>query len=218
MRRTIADRLRTSLATAASTTVTREVHADVLVAARTHLSETIKGALPFDALFIKLLAAALRAHPELNATIENDEILVFDEVHIGFAVSVRGGLLVPVVRNADTEPLASVAALVRDLGERARAGQLRPGDLAAGTATISNLGAHGIEAFTPILNPPQSVVLGIGRIAPRPIVRDGQVAVGQTCVLSLTFDHRVADGAPGAQLLDTIAHRILDDRYLMALA
>ena len=218
MRRTVADRLCASLATAASTTITREVHADVLVAARSRLSERIRSALPYDALFVKLLAAALRAHPELNATIENGEILIFDEINVGFAVSVEGGLLVPVIRNADTEPLASVAAAVRTLGERARAGQLRSGDPVAGTATISNLGAHGVDAFTPILNPPQSVILGIGRIASRPIVRDGQVAAGWTCTLSLTFDHRVADGAPAAQLLDTIARRILDEQYLMALA
>jgi pyruvate dehydrogenase E2 component (dihydrolipoamide acetyltransferase) len=198
--------------------LTREVDAEILVAARARLSETSSSSLPFEAFFIKLLAAALRAHPELNATIEDDVILVFDDVHIGFAVPARDGLLVPVVRNADRQPLTSVAARVSDLRARAQAGQLRSGDLLGGTATVSNLGAHGIDAFTPILNPPQSVILGLGRIAQRPIVRDGQLAVGHTCVLSLTFDHRVADGAPAAQLLNVIATRMLDDRYLLALA
>jgi pyruvate dehydrogenase E2 component (dihydrolipoamide acetyltransferase) len=170
-----------------------------------------------DALFIKLLATALRQHPELNATVENDAILVFDEVHIGFAVSVPGGLLAPVVRHADKEPLISVAQAVRDLSDRARAGQLRPEDMIGGTATISNLGTHGIDAFTPILNPPQSVILGIGRIAPRPVICDGQVTAGHTCILSLTFDHCVTDGAPGAQLLETMARLMSDNEYLMAL-
>jgi pyruvate dehydrogenase E2 component (dihydrolipoamide acetyltransferase) len=218
LRRTIADRLRTSLTTAATTTITREVGADVLVAARARLSEAIKAALPFDALFIKLLATTLRVHPELNATIANDEILVFDDVHIGFAVSVRGGLVVPVVRHADREPLGAVAALVRELGERAQAGRLRPEENVEGTATISNLGAYGVDAFTPILNPPQSLILGIGRIVPRPIVLDGQLALGRTCFLSLTFDHRVADGAPAAQVLESVAQRMLDESYLMTLA
>ncbi len=218
MRRTIAERLRQSLATALSVTLTREVHADPLVAARGRLGDRMGRTLPFDGLFIKLLATALRKHPELNATIENDAVLVFDEVHIGFAVSVPGGLLVPVVRNADKEPLISVAELVRDLSDRARAGQLQPADMAGGTATISNLGAHGIDAFTPILHPTQSVILGIGRIAPHPIICDGQVTAGHTCILSLTFDHRVTDGAPGAQLLETIALLITDNEYLMALA
>jgi pyruvate/2-oxoglutarate dehydrogenase complex dihydrolipoamide acyltransferase (E2) component len=218
MRRTIADRLRQSLTTAVPVTLTREVHADVLVAARGRLGERMERTLPWDALFIKLLATAQRQHPELNATVENDTLLVFDEVHIGFAVSVPGGLLVPVVRNADKEPLVSVADLVRDLRDRARAGKLRPADMAGGTATLSNLGAHGIDAFTPILNSTQSVILGVGRIAPRPVIRDGHVTAGHTCILSLTFDHRVTDGAPGAQLLETIARLVADDKYLMALA
>ncbi len=218
MRRTIADRLRQSVATAVSVTLTREVHADVLVAARGRLGERMGRTLPWDALFIKLFAVALRQHIELNTTIENDTLLVFDEVHIGFAVSVPGALLVPVVRNADKEPLVSVADLVRDLRDRARAGQLRPADMAGGTATLSNLGAHGIDAFTPILNPTQSVILGVGRIAPRPVIRDGHVTAAYTCILSLTFDHRVTDGAPGAQLLETIARLVADDKYLMGLA
>lgn len=218
MRRTIAERLRHSLATAVSVTLTRDVHADTLIAASGRLGGRIGSPLPYDALFIKLLATALRQHPELNAAVENDAILVFDDVHIGFAVSVPGGLLVPVVRNADKEPLISVVQAVRDLSDRARARQLRPEDMVGGTATISNLGAHGIDAFTPILNPPQSVILGIGRIAPRPIICNGQVTAGHTCILSLTFDHRVTDGAPAAQLLDTIARLIIDDEYLKALA
>ena len=201
-----ARRLRESLATAVPLTLTREVRADALVAARGRLRERL-GAAPWDALFVKLFADALREHPALNAVVAGDEILVLDDVHVGFAVPVNDGLVVPVVHDADRRPLAEVAAAVRELGERARAGKSSPADLLGGTATVSNLGAHGVDAFTPILNPPQSAILGIGRIALRPTVEqgpaveEGRLVAAPTCVLSLTFDHRVADGAPAAVLL-----------------
>ena len=218
MRRTIAERLRSSLSTAAPVTLTREVDADVLVAARERLSQRLGESIPFDALFIKVLAAALRERPRLNAVIEGDAILVLDEINVGFAVAVADGLIVPVVRDAATRSLGDVSATVRALSERARNNQLQLSDLAGGTATITNLGAYGVDAFTPIINPPQSVILGIGRILTRPVIRDGQLAVGQTCVLSLTFDHRVVDGVPAAQLLDTITRLVGDEQFLGALA
>ena len=112
---------------------------------------------------------------------------------------------------------------MRELGERARAGKASPADLLGGTATVSNLGAHGVDAFTPVLNPPQSAILGVGRIALRPavepgaVVEEGRLVAAPTCVLSLTFDHRVADGAPAAQLLAAVAARMSDASYLAAL-
>lgn len=217
MRRTIAERLRQSLAATLPVTLTREVDAEALVAARAALARQ-GSAPPYDAYFVKLLAAALREHPELNAVVEGDTIEVLDEVHVGVAVSVPGGLVVPVVRDADRRSLAEVAAAIDDLSRRARANQLRPADISGGTATITNLGAHGVDAFTPIINPPQSAILGIGRILARPAVRDGQIVARRTCVLSLTFDHRVADGAPAADLLDAFARHMQDDGYLAELA
>lgn len=217
MRRTIAERLRHSLSTAAPVTLTREVDAETLVTVRPSLAERIGGPLPFDALFIKVLAIALSERPELNAVIENDEILLLDEVNVGFAVAVPGGLVVPVVHQADERKLAEVASAVRELSDRARDGQLQPADMTGGTATITNLGGYGVDSFTPIINPPQSVILGIGRILQRPVVRDEQLTVGQTCVLSLTFDHRAADGAPAAQLLDLVANLMADEERLAAL-
>jgi pyruvate dehydrogenase E2 component (dihydrolipoamide acetyltransferase) len=213
IRGAVAARLRRSVDSAVSLTLTREVRVDALVAARAALRAAL-GELSWDALFVKLFADALRARPALNATVHGDEILVLDEVHVGFAVpvaaSVGGGLVVPVVRDAEARPLAEVATAVRELATRARAGALRPEDLLGGTATVSNLGAHGVDAFTPVLNPPQAVVLGVGRIAERPVVDDGRLVVGRTCVLSLTFDHRVTDGAPAAELLGDIAARMGD--------
>jgi pyruvate dehydrogenase E2 component (dihydrolipoamide acetyltransferase) len=218
VRRAVAERLRRSLATAASTTLTREADAGVLLAARQRLAVEMGDALPYNALFIKLFATALRERPELNAILENDTIVLLDEVHVGFAVAVSGGLLVPVVHNADSAPLAEVVRAVQELSDRAVAGRLRLADVEGGTATITNLGGYGIDAFTPILNPPQSVILGIGRITQRPVVRDAALTVGRTCVLSLTFDHRIADGVPAAQLLDEVVRRMNDEQFFAALA
>lgn len=218
MRGTIAQKLRHSLATAAAVTLTREIAADALVTARSRLGKPPDSPPPYDAIFIKVLAAALRDHPSWNATVEGDEILELSDVNIGFAVAVTGGLVVPVVRNADTQPLRAIAASVRELRHRTHSGGLRPGDLSMATATVSNLGAHGVDAFTPILGPGQSVILGTGRIAQRAVVRDGQITVGHTCMLSLTFDHRVADGAPAADLLSTVAQLLGDSGTLMTWA
>ena len=209
MRKTIADRLRGSLSTTAPVTLTREVDAEALFARREELKPRFTAGIPYDALFVKIVAAALREHPELNAVIEGDAILLLDELHVGFAVAVPGGLLVPVVRDADKRSLEEVAADVLALSGRAKAGQLKAEDMAGGTFTITNLGVYGVDAFTPIINPPQAAILGIGRILPRAVVHDGQLAARRTCVLSLTFDHRVADGAPAAQLLDAIARGML---------
>ncbi|HEV8241864.1 MAG TPA: dihydrolipoamide acetyltransferase family protein [Thermoanaerobaculia bacterium] len=216
IRGAVARRLRECLATTVPLTLTREVRADALAATRARLRESL-GASPWDALFVKLFADALREQPALNAVVAGGEVLVLDDVHVGFAVPMSEGLIVPVVHDADRRPLAEVVAAVRDLGERARAGNAAPADVLGGTATISNLGAHGVDAFTPVLNPPQSAILGVGRIADRAVVEEGRLVVAPTCVLSLTFDHRVADGVPAAQLLAAVAARLNDAGYLDAL-
>lgn len=217
LRRSLADRLRATLSTAASTTLTREVNADILVAARRALSEKL-GQLPsYDSLFIKLFAAALHERPELNATIQNDCIVRFKEINVGFAVAAANGLIVPVIRNVDSISFQEIVGTVKDLTDRALAGRLQPAHLEGGTATISNLGVHGVDAFTPILNGSQAAILGIGRIAERPVVHNGALAVGHTCVLSLTFDHRVADGAPAALLLEAVARRMTDESFFNSL-
>ena len=217
LRQSLAERLRQTLSTAASTTLTREADADALVSARRRLAEKLGSAPSFDALFIKLFAAALREHPELNSVVENENIIQFDELNVGFAVAVPGGLVVPVVRNADTATFAEISRSVDELSKRVHAKRLQPSDIEGGTATISNLGGHGIDAFTPILNGAQSAILGIGRISERPVVRNGSLEVGRTCVLSLTFDHRVVDGAPAAMLLDGVVRRMSDAEYLATL-
>ena len=217
-RRTIAERLQRSRSTAVALTLTREVAAGALFAARRRLAERLGTEVPWDALFVRLLGEALRERGELNAVIVGDEILRLDEVHVAFAVSLEGSLVAPVVRDADRRPIAEIARDVRELVARARAGKLSPADLIGGTATITNLGGHGVDAFTPVLNPPQSAILGVGRIVERAVVVGGALAIAHTCVLSLTFDHRVADGAPAAELLAAVARRMADPAWPAALA
>ena len=217
LRSSVAQRLRDTLSTAASTTLTREASADILVAARRMLAEKLSRTPSYDALFVKILADALRERPELNAVIEGDTILRLANINVGFAVATPNGLVVPVVQSPDSASFRNIAKTVSDLAERVLAGRLHAGDLDGGTATISNLGNYGIDAFTPILNGSQSVILGIGTIAKRPVVLNDEVTVGHTCVLSLTFDHRVADGAPAALLLDAVVRRMNDERFFAAL-
>jgi pyruvate dehydrogenase E2 component (dihydrolipoamide acetyltransferase) len=217
MRKTIGERLRSSLDTAVPLTLTREVQVDALVAAREALSARLGTPAPWDAFFVKLLALALRARPALNAVLEEGALRTFEAVDVAFAVAVPGGLLTPVVRGADTFSLPAIAERVRTLAQRALEGKLRPEDTSGGVSTLTNLGARGVDAFTPILNPPHSSILGVGRIARRPVVVDGVVDVASTCWLSLTFDHRVADGGPAAELLEEIAHLLGDASQLSSL-
>jgi pyruvate dehydrogenase E2 component (dihydrolipoamide acetyltransferase) len=218
MRRTIGERLRRSLDSAASLTITREVEAGELVGARKVLSEKLKVSVPYDALFVKLLAEALRENPGLNAVIENDSLRISDEVNVCFAVAVAEGLVVPVVRNADRATVLEITSQMSRLTAQARSNSLRSEALSGGCSTVTNLGAYGVDIFTPILNPPQASILGIGRIAERPVARQGAVSAAQTCWLSLTFDHRVADGVPAASVLESIAKRMADGNYLCSLA
>jgi pyruvate dehydrogenase E2 component (dihydrolipoamide acetyltransferase) len=209
MRGLIARRMQQSLATTAQLTLAREIDATPLVAARDALAAASPDVrVSYDALLAKALAAALLEQPALNAAVEGDAILVFGEVHVGVAVAVPDGLVVPVLRDPAHRPIVDLAREIEGLVARARQGRLRPEDMEEGTVTLTNLGAHHVDTFTPILNPPQSAILGVGRIAPRPFVgQDGQLTVRPTVHLSLTFDHRVADGATAAALLEAIAAR-----------
>ena len=141
------------------TTLTREAEADIVVQTRSRLVQEMGAAPSYTALFIKLLATALRERLELNAMVEDDSIIVFDDVHVGFAVAISGGLVAPVIHNADSLPLAEIARSVREMTARAHAGRLAPENVEGGTASISNLGGYGIDAFTPILNRARSVII-----------------------------------------------------------
>jgi pyruvate dehydrogenase E2 component (dihydrolipoamide acetyltransferase) len=170
------------------------------------LALSAKGVLvpTFTALFVKLTAAALQEHPLLNARLTEKEIILQKNIHIAVAVDTEAGLLVPVIRNVQTKSSQQIAEELYSLARRARARELEPDDLQGGTFTISNLGAFGIDAFTPIINLPQCAILGFGRIIAKPVVLNDQILPRKVLTLNLTHDHRLVDGAPAARFLNTI--------------
>ncbi len=212
IRRVIAERLTGSLQTMAQVTVTREVDATGLVARRNALAAGFEAAtglrLSYTDLLIEIVARLLLESPLLNATLTDEGIAVPDAVHMGFAVALDDGLIVPVIRNANTRSLAEIARDRVVLAAKAEAGTLTLEEIEGGTFTISNLGSFGADAFTPIVNPPQCAILGVGRIAEKPVVVDGAVQVRPTMWLSLTFDHRIVDGAPAARFLQALGERL----------
>jgi pyruvate dehydrogenase E2 component (dihydrolipoamide acetyltransferase) len=160
-------------------------------------------------IVLKLTALALQKHPVLAARWDDERIVLPPGIHIGFAVDTDHGLLVPIIRDAPHLTLEDLAARSRALIEAARRREIQASDLQGGVFTISNLGSFGVEAFTPIINPPQTAVLGLGAIRWEPAVsHSGEIVARQQMMLSLTFDHRVVDGAPAARFLQTVAEMI----------
>jgi pyruvate dehydrogenase E2 component (dihydrolipoamide acetyltransferase) len=202
IRKTIAERMMQSLHGSAQLTLTSE--ADVTAAAdlRSHPGRAAE--FTFTDLMIHAAARALRRHPRLNSALDDGAIKLRDEVNIGMAVALEEGLIVPVIRNADRKTLREIAAETRDLSGRAREGKLRLEDVAGGTFTITNLGTYGVDAFTPIINRGEAAILGLGRIVERPAIYRGEIARRSMMTLSLTFDHRIVDGAPAAAFLQTV--------------
>jgi pyruvate dehydrogenase E2 component (dihydrolipoamide acetyltransferase) len=156
-------------------------------------------------LLVKVAAEALRRHPRVNSTWRDGAVVPFERIGVGIAVAVEEGLVVPVVRDADKLSLAETMSRRLELVDAARAGRLRPDDVTGGTFTISNLGMYGVDSFDAIVNAPQAALLAVGRIAERPWVVGGQLVVRPVLTLTVSFDHRVVDGARGAEFLDTLA-------------
>lgn len=213
MRRTIAQRMYQSLQGSAQLTLGTEVDATAFVRARQDLVADAKGGAPaagptYTDMLVKLVARALRDHPYVNATISGDEILVLDEVHVGVAVALETGLIVPNIRNADRLNLPEISDKMRQLTAAARAGKLTVDDVTGATFTITNLGMFDVDFFTPILNPPESAILGVGRIVDKVVPTESGPAIHQLMTLSLTFDHRVFDGAPAARFLQRVKRLI----------
>ena len=215
-RRTIAERMTASAREAPQVTLTTEADAEALGNLRAQLRADLSDDVSFTDVFIKIAAAALREHPHLNARVENDGIRVFDALNIGIAVDTERGLIVPVIRDADRKGVAAIARERRNLVEQARSGKLRPDELSGGTFTLINLGAYEIDAFTPIINPPQGAVLGVGRIVKKAVVRNDELRPGATVILSLTFDHRLVDGGPAARFLQRIKMLVEKPHLLIA--
>lgn len=204
MRRVIAEQMMRSLRESAQLTLTTTVDAAALVEFRSLLVRQTEQSLSFTDFVVRAVALALRQHPNLNASWFQGSICRHRAINVGVAVDVEGGLFVPVVRNAHQLGLAELHRVISELSEKARAGKLTQDDLAGGTFTVSNLGMYGIDAFTPVLNPPQSAILGLGAIREVPVLRNGTALPGHGMILSLTIDHRVVDGAPGARFLAAV--------------
>ena len=211
MRRVISERMARSAHTAAAVTLTTEADASALVRVRADLADALAargGTCPaYNDFFARLVAVALRDFPDLNASLTDEGIIRHNAIHIGLAVDTERGLLVPVLRDVQDKSVQVIAGEAAALIANARAGKTPQADLQGGTFTISNLGMYEIDAFTPIINPPQCAILGIGRIVARPVVIDEEteeVAVRKMLTLSLTFDHRLVDGGPAARFLQRI--------------
>ena len=207
IRRAIAARMVESLRTAAPVTLTSAVDATNLVNLRGQFKAVAAGGVvpALTDFLLKLVAVALQKHPVMAARWTEAGLVHAEKIDIGIAVDTDAGLLVPVVRDVPGLGLSAVAARSRALIEQARCGTLTAADLRGGCFTITNLGAYGIDAFTPIINPPECAVLGVGRIARRPTMDGDRVVGREEVTLSLTFDHRIVDGAPAARFLQTLA-------------
>ena len=206
MRRTIAERMLRSAQSTAPVTLTTAANATNLVNLRQQFlaTEPTDAAPSYTDMIVKLAATALRLHPIMNSRWTEDRIEQPSDVHVGVAVQTEAGLYVIVIRQVGSLTLRQVAAQSRQLIERARLRQLKAEEMSGSTFTVTNLGSYGVDAFTPIINPPECAVLGVGRIARRPAVVNEQVIARDEVKLSLTFDHRIVDGAPAASFLQTL--------------
>lgn len=205
MRKVIADNVSRSKFTAPHVTLTAEVDMTETVKLRAQVNPDVERRfgvkLSFTEFVARAAALALRDHPWLNAGLEGGTLVKYGGIHLGIAVSLTEGLIVPVVRNADRLSVPDLSRAIKELRNQALANRLPPDSVRGGTFTITNIGAYGIDAFTPILNPPQAAILGVGRVAERAAVVEGQVVPRWLMVLSLSFDHRVVDGVPAALFL-----------------
>lgn len=208
LRTVIATRLAESWRERPQVTLMTEIDASGLVRARNQLIETKGIKVSYNAFFIAALGRALRQNPMLNASLTADGVVMHEEINIGIAVDAERGLVVPVVRQVDRKDLLVIDRELRELAERALAGKSLPDELGGGTFTLTNLGAYRVDAFTPVINPPETAILGVGRILPRPVAIDGLLGVRDTVFVSLSFDHRLVDGAPAAKFLQQVVEWI----------
>ena len=204
MRKTIAKRLAESKFSAPHFYLTMEINMDRAVEARKSINEISPVKISFNDIVIKAVAAALRQHPDVNVSWLGDRMRRNHHIHIGVAVAVKDGLLVPVVRFADNKSLSHIAVEVKDLAQKAHDKKLQPSDWEGSTFTVSNLGMFGIEEFTAIINPPDACILAVGGIKETPIVKNGQVVPGNVMKVTLSCDHRAVDGAVGSAFLKTL--------------
>ena len=206
MRQAIARRMTESLQSMAQLTLHTEADVTDLVVYRSRLKNEAQ--VSYTDLIVKACALALQEHPAINVTLQGDTIVYQPDVHIGLATALDTGLVVPVIQHANTKSLTQLAQERQRLVERARAGQLAAGEMRGSTFTVTNLGGYDIDWFTPIINPPEAAILGVGRIVEKIVLYQGRVAQRAMMGLSLTIDHRLIDGAPGAAFLKAVKQRL----------
>lgn len=204
MRNAIAKSLSNSLFTAPHYNLVFEINMDKAIEARKAINSLPDTKVSFNDIVIKAVAIALRKHPQINSSWANTKIIHHGNINIGVAVAVEDGLVVPVIKNTDYLSLTQISAHVKDLAGRARDKKLKANEMDGSTFTISNLGMYGVESFNSIINQPNSCILSVGAIIQKPVVKDGQIVVGNLMQISLACDHRVVDGATGAQFLQTL--------------
>ena len=219
LRQTIARRLKEAQETAALLTTFNDVDMSAVMAARDRFKDAFEKKhgvkLGFMSFFAKASVLALKDIPSVNAQIQGDEIVYHDYVDISVAVSAPNGLVVPVVRDCDSKSFADIEKAIADYGRRAREGTLTMEDMKGGTFTISNGGVFGGLMSTPIINPPQSAVLGLHRIEDRPVVRNGEIVIRPMMYIALSYDHRLIDGREAVTALKTIKNAIEDPTRLL---
>ncbi|MBG6188023.1 pyruvate dehydrogenase complex dihydrolipoamide acetyltransferase [Flavobacterium sp. CAN_S2] len=216
MRKIIAKRLAESLFTAPHYNLVIEVAMDEAMKSRTIINSVPDTKVSFNDMVIKACAMALKKHPKVNSQWREDSILINHHVNIGVAVAVEDGLVVPVLRFTDAMSLSQIGGSVRDLAGRAKNKKLLPTEMEGSTFTVSNLGMFGITEFNSIINQPNSAILSVGAIVEKPVVKNGQIVVGNTMMLSLACDHRTIDGATGAQFLQTLKQYIENPVTMLA--
>ncbi len=204
MRKTIAKRLSESKFTAPHFYLTVEVDMANSMKMRKAANDKNGFKISFNDIIVKACAIALKKHPKVNASWHDTYITIHEEVNIGVAVAIEDGLIVPVLKNADWKPMSAISTEVKDLAGRAKIRKLSMDEMQGNTFTISNLGMFGIDEFTAIINPPSSCILAVSSIVQKPVVKNGELAVGNIMKLTLSCDHRVVDGASGATFLNTV--------------
>lgn len=210
-------RMRHSLQEAAQMTHTMEVNASELLRLRKVMLERFEEEgirISYNAILVQILARILQQNPRFNSSVDGEQMIFWESINIGVAMDAEEGLIVPVVRDADKKSLKAIQKDIDRLIDRVKSKKLMPDDIRGGTFTLSSLGYLDIEAFTPIINPPEVAILGLGKILEKPVVVDGEIKVGNRMMLSLTFDHRVIDGADAARFLREVKHYI-EEPYLL---
>jgi pyruvate dehydrogenase E2 component (dihydrolipoamide acetyltransferase) len=216
IRKVIARRLVTSIGPVPHFFLTTEIEMDRAVEMRRNINELdpeLK--ISINDIIVKVAAAALIQHGDVNASFQDKVIRYYERADVGVAVAIEDGLITPVVRSADQKSLSEIAREVRDLAERARQRKLKPEEYTGASFSISNLGMFGIDEFTAVINPPEGAILAVGAVAPKPVVREGEIVVRQMMRVTMSCDHRVIDGATGAKFLQTFKKILENPLYLV---